>query len=160
MLNRGVDAGDEPSVQDSLLKTPDPLVKANTNSSSTTLDDSLEHKTLPNSSALHAANDYWSWDIFGIFSSAAILIGIAIILNQFDGKRQPSWEHVSLNSLISWLSTAAKLFLLVPVSRSLGQLKWVWFAETERPLSDLEKFDFASRGITGSVKLLWKLKGL
>ena len=43
--------------------------------------------------------------------------------------------------------------------KGLGQLKWVWFAESERRLDDLEKFDSATRGLTGSAKLLWRLKG-
>ena len=35
----------------------------------------------------------------------------------------------------------------------------MWFAESERRLDDLEKFDSATRGLTGSAKLLWRLKG-
>lgn len=160
MLNHDIDVDNEPSLQDSLLIAHSPIVKAKTNPTSTKPGSSLENKTSPSSSALHVSKDYWGWEFFGILGSAAIIIGIAIILNRFDGKRQPSWEHVSLNSLISWLSTAAKLCLLVPITRGLGQLKWVWFAEKERPLSDLEEFDSASRGIPGSAKLLWRLKGL
>jgi hypothetical protein len=35
----------------------------------------------------------------------------------------------------------------------------VWFAEQERQLSDFEKFENATRGLTGSAMLLWKLRG-
>jgi hypothetical protein len=35
----------------------------------------------------------------------------------------------------------------------------VWFAEQERQLSDFEKFENATQGLTGSVMLLWKLRG-
>ena len=35
----------------------------------------------------------------------------------------------------------------------------VWFAEHERQLSDFEKFENATRGLTGSAMLLWKLRG-
>lgn len=160
MLNRDVDVDNEASLQDSLLKAHNPIIKTKTSSISTTPDNTLENKTSPGSSELHVSKDYWTWELFGVLGSAALIIGIAIILNRFDGKRQPSWKHVSLNSLISWLSTAARFFLLMPITRGLGQLKWVWFAEKERPLSDLEDFDFASRGVPGSAKLLWKLKGL
>jgi hypothetical protein len=55
--------------------------------------------------------------------SAVALIGIVIILRVFDGKRQPSWEGVSLNSVISWISTIAKVFILMPITSGLGQLK-------------------------------------
>jgi len=45
------------------------------------------------------------------------------------------------------------------LQKGLGQLKWVWFAEEERQLADLETFDNATRGLTGSAKLLWRLRG-
>lgn len=160
MLNRDVDVGNEPSLQDSLLDAHNSTIKTKTVSSSTTPNDPLEKKTSRGSSGLQVSKDYWAWELFGVLGSAALIIGIAIILHRFDGKRQPSWKHVSLNSLISWLSTAARFFLLVPITRGLGQLKWVWFAKKERPLSDLEEFDSASRSVPGSIKLLWRLKGL
>ncbi|EHK50836.1 hypothetical protein TRIATDRAFT_94133 [Trichoderma atroviride IMI 206040] len=160
MLNYDIDVGNEPSLQDSLLTAHDPAAKAKTNPTSTKPDNSLENDISPSSNVPYVSKDYWGWEIFGVLGSAAIIVGIAVILDRFDGKRQPSWEHVSLNSLISWLSTAAKFCLLMPISRGLGQLKWVWFAEKKRPLSDLEEFDSASRSISGSAKLLWRLKGL
>ncbi|KAL3480649.1 hypothetical protein BJX99DRAFT_254322 [Aspergillus californicus] len=40
----------------------------------------------------------------------------------------------------------------------LSQLKWVWFAQQKRPLSDLRAFDNASRGIYGSAELLLVLR--
>ncbi|KAM0263726.1 hypothetical protein ACHAQJ_001040 [Trichoderma viride] len=153
MLNHNIDGDNEASLQDSLLTAHNPPVKAKTNLISTESHSSLERK-------IHVSKDYWGWELFGVLGSAAILISIAVILDSLNGKRQPSWEHVSLNSLISWLSTAAKFCVLVPLTRGLGQLKWVWFSEKERPLSDLEEFDSASRGIFGSAKLLWRLRGL
>ncbi|PWY75190.1 hypothetical protein BO94DRAFT_568556 [Aspergillus sclerotioniger CBS 115572] len=77
----------------------------------------------------------------------------------YDGRRQPEWSNISLNSAISWLSTLAKACILYAVSESLGQLKWVWFAQRSRPLSNLGDFDSASRGVRGSALLLWALKG-
>lgn len=65
---------------------------------------------------------------------------------------------MSLNTLLSWLSTVDKGCILFPVSATLSQLMWVWFAERKRPLSGLTVFDNASRGIYGSAKLLWALK--
>ncbi len=50
-------------------------------------------------------------------------------------------------------------FLTDIFQKGLGQLKWVWFAEEERQLADLETFDNATRGLSGSAKLLWKLRG-
>jgi hypothetical protein len=160
MSNHNLDVDNELSLQDSLLTAHNHTVRTKTNPTPTKSHISLGKKISSGSSAPNISKDYWGWELFGILGSAAILIGIALILNTFDGKRQPSWEHVSLNSLISWLSTAAKFCILMPITSGLGQLKWVWFAEKERPLSDLQEFDSASRGIPGSAKLLWRLKGL
>ncbi|KAK1238249.1 hypothetical protein MKX08_002828 [Trichoderma sp. CBMAI-0020] len=160
MPSHDIDVDNESRLQDSLLTAHDSVADASPNPSSMIPDNSSENKASPSSSALRVSKDYWSWELFGVLGSAAILVGIAVILDRYDGKRQPSWQHVSLNSLISWLSTAAKFCLLVPITRGLGQLKWVWLAEKERRLSDLEEFDSASRGIAGSAKLLWRLKGL
>lgn len=98
------------------------------------------------------------WDILGLVLSLAILIVIIVILSVREGKEQPNWKYMSLNTLLSWLSTACKAFILFPASATLSQLKWIWFAERKRPLSDLRVFDSASRGVYGSAELLWKLR--
>ncbi|OOF98233.1 hypothetical protein ASPCADRAFT_404019 [Aspergillus carbonarius ITEM 5010] len=48
--------------------------------------------------------------------------------------------------------------IIFSVSQGLPQLKWVWFAERTRPLSDLTTFDKASRGFYGNVELLWMMR--
>ncbi|KAL0262396.1 hypothetical protein SLS55_003842 [Diplodia seriata] len=105
-----------------------------------------------------SSGDWWEWELFGIVGSAVALGGIILVLCLFLDKPQPSWEHISLNALISWLSTVAKLLVLIPITRSLGQLKWVWFKQKHMPLLDMEVFDSASRGVLGSFSLLWRLK--
>lgn len=101
----------------------------------------------------------WGWEAAGILVSAAIIIAIVVVLGKYNGHKQQDWEHISLNSLISWLSTLAKACVLFSISQGIGQLKWVWFANQSRPLSDLDTFDSASRGVTGSAALLWLVKG-
>lgn len=65
---------------------------------------------------------------------------------------------ISVNSVVSWLGTIARMCLLVPLSNGLGQLKWNWYHDRERSLADMSIFDSASRGIHGSVQLIWRLK--
>ncbi|KAJ9629513.1 hypothetical protein H2203_001887 [Taxawa tesnikishii (nom. ined.)] len=124
------------------------------------------------------AEEWWKWEILGVLGSAAALIGIVIFLHKLNGHPQPQWSFkkcvdvpktnyhfctkkvgVSVNSVISWLSTVAKICVLIPITKGLGQLKWVWFTEKERMLSDLETFDSATRGLTGSAMLVWRLRG-
>lgn len=101
---------------------------------------------------------WWGWDILALSFALAVLVAIIVILCVFDGKEQPNWRYISLNTLLSWLSTVGKACILFPASATLSQLKWVWFAERKRPLSDLRVFDSASRGIYGSAELLWALR--
>jgi hypothetical protein len=124
--------------------------------------------------------DWWKWELVGVFGSLFALIGIVILLSKLNNKPLPSWaspqdycvkvpktsitkcygsKGVSVNSVISWFSTVAKICVLIPITKGLGQLKWVWFAEKERTLADLETFDSATRGLAGSALLVWKLKG-
>lgn len=124
--------------------------------------------------------DWWKWELIGVFGSALCLIGIVIMLSKLNDKPLPTWaspqdycvkipktsttkcyssKGVSVNSVVSWFSTVAKICVLIPITKGLGQLKWVWFAEKERTLADLETFDSATRGLTGSALLVWKLKG-
>jgi len=91
--------------------------------------------------------------------SALALIAIVAALNHYNDQPLPDWRHVSLNTLVSWLSTLAKACITLLASASLSQLKWVWFAEQKRKLSDLRTFDAASRGAFGSLELLSLQKG-
>jgi hypothetical protein len=164
MSDHPIHGYNELRVQNSLLSPGNPIEMTNLSHSSAE-SHSSEQKILPGSIVpkddlrSKPRRDYWVWEFFGAVGSAVALIGIVIILRVFDGKRQPSWDGVSLNSVISWISTVAKMFILMPVTSGLGQLKWAWFVGRKRPLSDLQIFDSASRGISGSAKLLWKLKG-
>lgn len=102
-------------------------------------------------------SDWFIWEALAIILSIALLVAIVGILAEFDQKPQPSWKYVSLNTVVSWLSTVSKACVLYSINEALGQLKWVWFAEKARPLPHLRTFDRASRGFLGSVELVWTL---
>ncbi|PVH92607.1 hypothetical protein DM02DRAFT_635211 [Periconia macrospinosa] len=124
------------------------------------------------------AADWWVYELLSLFLSAAALIVMIILLSKLDRKPQPSWavggNHcdtmpdsnqtvcrsvgISVNSVVAWLGAIVRVCLLVPLSNGLGQLKWNWFSEKERPLSDFTVFDSASRGVSGSIQLVWRLK--
>lgn len=104
----------------------------------------------------YALEDTWLLDIAALICSAASLFAVALLLGHYDGKTRPDWQHVSLNTIVALLSTVGKACALLPISRGIGQLKWIWFAEKERTLLELRTFDDASRGVIGSAQLLWK----
>jgi len=89
------------------------------------------------------------------------MAAIIFILLYFDGQPLPSWPHkVTLNSILALLTTVAKAGLMIPIGAAIGQLKWIWFAEKERPLADFQTFDEASRGPIGGLKLIGRLRGM
>lgn len=116
-----------------------------------------EHTKAP--SVLKVLEGWCIWEYFGLLASGAIFIAIVAILREYNMKQQPDWQYVSLNSIISWMSTFAKASMMFSLSQGLGQLKWEWFSQKRRPLSDLMSFDSASRGVMGSIELLWMSRG-
>ena len=98
-------------------------------------------------------------DVIALVLSAGLLLAIVGLLQRYDGKRQPAWDHLSLNTVVAWLSTLSKGCILLLLGRSIGQLKFAWFAGSRQRISDLRTFDMASRGILGSLILLFKQKG-
>lgn len=98
--------------------------------------------------------DSWLFEILALLCSAGLLVAACILLRTFDEEPQPIWNMISLNTIISWISTLSKALILLPISQCLGQLKWTWFAGKPRALSDVNDFDAASRGVAGSLQLL------
>jgi hypothetical protein len=101
---------------------------------------------------------FFIWEVLAMLLSSGLLVAIVVVLARYNNRPQPTWRLVSLNSVISWLSTISKGCVLFSVSEGIGQLKWVWFARKSRPLMDLGTFDGASRGIYGCAGLVWRLK--
>ncbi|KAJ5181207.1 hypothetical protein N7491_000762 [Penicillium cf. griseofulvum] len=102
-------------------------------------------------------SDLFIWEILAMALSSAFLVAIIVILTHYDDRPQPTWT-LSLNSVISWLSTVSKGCVLFSITEGIGQLKWVWFTRKSRPLVDLSIFDGASRGLYGCAGLVWRLR--
>ena len=122
---------------------------------------------------LSFVDKWYIWEVGGVLISAAAIMTIIALLLWLDGKEIPNWGYttpatrvsapktisISFNSVLSWISVVGKIAILIPITKGLAQLKWVWFMQQERRLDDLEKFDSATRGLSGSARLLWRLKG-
>lgn len=111
---------------------------------------------------------YYVWEVFGIAVSGLAIIVICMIVHYYDGKEIPNWTarvpgrkshfRLTINSLLSIISVLGSTCAMIPVTKGLGQLKYLWFIEQDRKLADLEIFDSASRGKLGSARLIWKLR--
>jgi hypothetical protein len=81
------------------------------------------------------------------------------VLRVYNGQLSPEWPlGITLNTFLAFLTSLAKLALVIPVTAGLGQLRWLWFSKSRR-LMEFELFEQASRGVLGSLRLLISLKG-
>jgi hypothetical protein len=68
----------------------------------------------------------WWKEMLSAASSVFCLVAIVVILCVVDEKPLSDWdEPVSLNAVISILSTAVKAGLILPVAECISQLKWI-----------------------------------
>ena len=107
------------------------------------------------------ANEAWLYEFLAWLISCYCFGGIVITLLAHNGQPIPEWPlDITINAIVSALSTVMSSALLVPVSNAIGQAKWSWIVkERRRELEDIAVFDEASRGGWGSLVLLMK-KGL
>ena len=78
------------------------------------------------------ADDWWVWELLGVLGSALAISGLCVLLNKFDGSPLPRWSypykgkiarfqdkaaHITLNSIVEAISIAARLCLLIPITR-------------------------------------------
>lgn len=107
-------------------------------------------------------DDWWLFEIFCALLATTCFVVLAAILSHYNGNTVPQWgavlgASITLNTVVSLLSVTGQAALLVPVTESISQLKWLWYWNHERPLTDLNMFDQASRGAWGSLALLRKV---
>ncbi|CAG8935855.1 unnamed protein product [Penicillium salamii] len=97
----------------------------------------------------------WLLEIVSCILALASLVGIAGILLYMNNKPLSEWvTFPSLNASISILTSTCTALFMFSVSEFIGQYKWVYFKKEPRRLADFEKFDKASRGAWGSLKVI------
>ncbi|TPX12036.1 uncharacterized protein E0L32_007339 [Thyridium curvatum] len=104
----------------------------------------------------------WMPEILSLLLGVASMIIIVVVLYRTDGQHPPEWPlGITLNTFVAFFTSLAKVAFMLPIVEGLGQLKWMWFATTRtKPLIDFQLFDEASRGGYGSLKLLFRCKGV
>ncbi|KAI0162646.1 hypothetical protein BJ166DRAFT_273711 [Pestalotiopsis sp. NC0098] len=117
------------------------------------------HSRLPKDNIRHRWSQWvinaWIFELLSLLVSAVCLVGIVLTLSLHDGNPLPRWPFsISINALISALSTISKSALLVAVTAAISQRKWARLLKGNQRLYDLEVYDEASRGPWGSVSLL------
>ncbi|CAI7572678.1 unnamed protein product [Penicillium glandicola] len=98
----------------------------------------------------------WTLELLSSLTSIVFLAAILVVLYMYNGKPMPDWSYgITLNSLVSVLSTVMKATMVLIVTESLSQLKWSWFSKGNK-LSDLALLDAASRGPAGAFVALFR----
>lgn len=103
----------------------------------------------------------WGYEIFSLVVAMASLLGLVGLLRSVEDQEIPQWSiagwGVTLNAIISIVSTLFRTTLLVSVARNIGQFGWIWYTHP-RSLDDLAYYDAASRGVLGSLALIFRLR--
>ncbi|KAK9849912.1 hypothetical protein MYU51_013115 [Penicillium brevicompactum] len=98
----------------------------------------------------------WTLEIIACLMSVIFLAAIIVVLYMYDGKSMPDWPYgITLNALVSVLSTVMKASMVFIITEGLSQLKWSWFSKGNK-LSDLALLDAASRGPAGAFVALFR----
>ncbi|TGJ86985.1 hypothetical protein E0Z10_g1712 [Xylaria hypoxylon] len=101
------------------------------------------------------ATDYWIWEFTSWFISTLLLVGVVLTLSLHQNQPLPEWPFgITINALISFLSSLSTSALVGVVASAIGQGGWAAVASAKLPLLQLEVYDGASRGPMGSFLFL------
>ncbi|KAI0438197.1 hypothetical protein F4803DRAFT_555271 [Xylaria telfairii] len=101
----------------------------------------------------------WIPDTAALIASTLLVVALATVLAVNNGKPIFFWYKVTLNTIVSLLSTASKASLLLAVEDLISQWNSILF-KAPRPLIDFECIDLASRGPFGSLVLVFCCRGM
>lgn len=98
----------------------------------------------------------WKWEIFTWTLGTIGFLANLILMVISNGMLQKEWHsRIQITAFVAALAQVSQSALLVPTASSIGQLKWEWVSLLRRPAMDIQRFDLASRGPDGSMRLLW-----
>ena len=98
--------------------------------------------------------DGWLTELLAVLVGSVSIVGLCILLKRYDGQPAPRSNaigsvDITLNTVVSILSTIGRASLLLAVSECISQSKWNWYLSKYKPLKDMDTFDQASRGAWG-----------
>jgi hypothetical protein len=121
-------------------------------------DDSARKSTRKRCSPARNWHSRWTAETFSCVFTLLSLIGLIATLHAHQKRPLPQWPQlVNINSIVSLFSILIRAGVGMVLAEGISQSKWQWFRKA-RKLSDLERFDSASRGAWGSVLLIFGLR--
>ncbi|KAL7937139.1 hypothetical protein V8C35DRAFT_294829 [Trichoderma chlorosporum] len=101
----------------------------------------------------------WWPEILSCVATVGVFLALLLTLRRYEGETISSWPFaITLNTFVSICTLLIKTLLGLILSNGIGQLKWVWYRKAH-PLIHLQAYDSASRGVIGSLELLWIHRG-
>ncbi|UQC83650.1 uncharacterized protein CLUP02_09146 [Colletotrichum lupini] len=102
---------------------------------------------------------HWSLELSAITLSIISFAAILVLLPLYENKPLSSWTFsISFNAVISTLGAMSRASLAFAISACISQGKWNWFRRRDEDVMVFDRFEEASRGPWGSVRLLWWTK--
>lgn len=100
------------------------------------------------------SKDTWFTEFLALHASLSCTVAIVGILISYNKHEVFDWHGLTLNAIVSTLSTASRALLIYAVAETVSQYKWILFSEKQRTLVEFEDIDSASRGPLGCIRLL------
>ncbi|ETS85801.1 hypothetical protein PFICI_03826 [Pestalotiopsis fici W106-1] len=105
------------------------------------------------------SHNAWGLEVLTSIASLLIFCVIIVIFIRMDNRPLTYWTFsISINAIISILTTMCTAAMMHNVSSFISQLKWLHFKGKQDRLYNLEYFDGASRGPYGSIVLISRVR--
>jgi hypothetical protein len=110
------------------------------------------------SSAFSRLTSWWYVEIIAMTLSLTSLAAVIGMLAYMNNKPLDAFSvDISINTVIAILITVMRTSMMVGVGSCIAQSGWLYFKNGPRTITDLQAFDEATRGIKGSIKLLFSI---
>ncbi|KAI0813785.1 hypothetical protein GGR55DRAFT_545392 [Xylaria sp. FL0064] len=104
-------------------------------------------------------NSGWIPEVFSQVCSVLFLLALIILLSRLEGRPLSTWTiAVSPNAVIAILSIASKASLIYALGQTISLLKWLHLLKKPESLQDLQRYDDASRGPLGALRIFWTVR--
>ncbi|KAL0943560.1 uncharacterized protein CTRU02_201447 [Colletotrichum truncatum] len=108
---------------------------------------------------LQFGENHWGLEISAIILSICALVAIIVLLPLFENKPLTQWSlPISMNAILSILGATSRASLAFAISACISQGKWNWYCKRSDEIMTFNRFEEASRGPWGSIRLLWWTK--
>jgi hypothetical protein len=115
---------------------------------------SAEHVFSTPPLAIRSTLASWTFEILSVIVSVASIVAIIAVLHRENDRPLTAWKFgITLNTVIATLGTLARTTLAFAISACIGQQRWSWLRGRSDHLVAFERFDEASRGPYGSLRL-------